>query len=308
MECGRIRDTRHLAVPELGAFHTQIDLRSTALRLTFAEGQNVTSDFALLEKVAPFAAQLAPRPRAELLLVLRGQGRFEEGPRRLFMNAGEAGFSKLVSSCSAAYSGDVSRVLCVQWEPRVGVALPGGLTVVRFGARDLARLDEAAASLGGEHAAGAVRQIFGVLQSLGFAFEPSAVADLEGSDDPRNEGARVAWNGRLSCLHESPTIEEVASEVGWSTRHVNRRMGSIARHYALPWSHWKDTLHGVRMLQALRLLSSPGATTELVARATGFRSPNGLCHALAKGGLPSPGVLARAARRDVLDAWTAFAG
>jgi hypothetical protein len=63
-------------------------------------------------------------------------------------------------------------------------------------------------------------------------------------------------------------------------------------------------LHHTRVLQALRLLAAPGATTETVARLTGFRAPTALCHTFAAGGLPSPGVLARAATRDVLDRWT----
>jgi transcriptional regulator GlxA family with amidase domain len=71
--------------------------------------------------------------------------------------------------------------------------------------------------------------------------------------------------------------------------------------------HWRGALHHMRLAHALRLISAPGATTELVARHTGFRSPTALCHAFAKGGLPSPGVLARAARKDALESWTAFA-
>jgi hypothetical protein len=301
-----IRDTRHLAVRELGAFHTQVDVRSTAMRVTFAEGHNVASDFALLQRAAPFVACLAPRPRAELLLVLRGQGRYAEGARRGFLSEGDAALSCVLGGASLAYAGEVSRVLCIQWEPDAGVPLPSNLTMVRFGTRDAALLSEAAASLGAAGWQSAISRMFRLLRAIGFTFAMEAVRELEAPEERRDASVRMAWNGRLSRLDSQPSIEEVARAGGTTMRQVNRTMGTMARRYALPWSHWKGTLHGVRMLQALRLLSCRGATTEVVARATGFRSPSALCHALAIGGLPSPGVLAREACRDVLERWSVF--
>ena len=73
--------------------------------------------------------------------------------------------------------------------------------------------------------------------------------------------------------------------------------------YALLWGHWRSALHQARVLSALRLLSAPGATTERVAKLAGFRSPSALCHTFAVAGLPSPGALAREARRDPLVTW-----
>lgn len=302
-----IRDTRSLSAPELGAFHRAVDLRTPSMRLQVSEGRNVTSDFALVEKAAPFIARLAPRPRGELSLVLRGRGRFEEGCHRRFLEVGDAAVSQVVRGGTEAHSGEASRVLIVEWEAAAGGPSPEAFTVERFGSRDVARLDEAASALRAEHSAAAVREIFDVLRSFGFAFESSAVRDLEGPEEPRDRAVREAWNGRLSSLDAHPAIEDVAAAVGSSVRQVNRVMGIVARRFALPWSHWRGALHHQRLVNALRLISAPGATTELVARITGFRSPSALCHSLAKGGLPSPGALAREARRDVLDAWTAFA-
>jgi len=92
-------------------------------------------------------------------------------------------------------------------------------------------------------------------------------------------------------------------ELGSNARTVHRRIERIAERYVLPWSHWRSALHHTRIVQAIRWLGAPGATTELVARLTGFRSPTALCHAFAAAGLPSPGTLARAARRGPLEAW-----
>jgi hypothetical protein len=277
------------------------------MRLSTTESTRVTSDFALLERAAPFIANLAPRPRGEVMIVLGGQARFEEGSRRRYLVAGDVTVSDVHRGGTEAHSGDASRVLIVEWEAEAGVRIPGDFAVGRMGARDLARLDAAAAAFRVDHSVAAIRTIFQVLRSVGFAFEPAALRELEAPADARDRAVCEACDAQLSRLETYPAVEDVADALGSNARQVNRRLRAMAMRYMLPWSHWRGALRHARMASVLRLLSVPRATTEQVARLTGFRSPTALCHAMADGGLPSPGVLARAATRDVLDAWTAFA-
>ncbi|HEX3344245.1 MAG TPA: hypothetical protein VHS09_06715, partial [Polyangiaceae bacterium] len=148
------------------------------------------------------------------------------------------------------------------------------------------------------------------LRTLGFPLRRIEHGELHERLDARAELARrvhAACSTALASLPMRPAMVDVVSALETHPRQIHRLVAAVAERYRLPWAHWRATLHHLRLAHALRLLSAPGATTEHVARRTGFRSPTALCHAFAKGGLPSPGVLARSARRGALEAWTAFA-
>src|SRR4051812_33534541 len=108
-------------------------MRTHSMRLTFIEGRNVTSDYALLEKATSFMANMT-RPRGWMTIVLRGQGRFEEGSRRKFLETGDVVVSNCVRHGSEAHTGVVNRQLIVEWEPQVGNQPPNVFTVERLGA------------------------------------------------------------------------------------------------------------------------------------------------------------------------------
>ncbi len=82
-----------------------------------------------------------------------------------------------------------------------------------------------------------------------------------------------------------------------STRQARRRVdGFLARH-RMPFAHWRELRQSFVLTGTVLALSLDGARTGAVARAAGFASPAGLCHALKHAGLPAPGAIARAAAR-----------
>jgi hypothetical protein len=300
-----LRDVRRLLVPELDAVHEQIEVRTPGLRLGVHRGRNVASDYSLVERAAPFLHHLR---RPQVTVVLEGHARFEEADRREWVAAGALRISDPARAGTDAFAGRVSTTMVVEWDPATaGSPYVGDGTVVIVGGRDCRRLDAASQRLAGPGAARAAADIVDLLRSVGVPLERIRERDLERDRLPADlERLHDSFCERLSRLEQHPAVVEVAGDVGTSVRQVHRLLAGVARRYAMPWGHWRSALHYARMLQAIRLLAAPGATTEIVARWTGFRAPAALCHAFDAGGLPSPGTLAQAARRDPLDAWASL--
>lgn len=181
---------------------------------------------------------------------------------------------------------------------------PGArFSVERVGRRDLDRLRKAAGRLVTPARDAAIEDVLAVLRANGLRFarvEPEEI-------DARYASLNQALGARLDLLEGRPDVEEIATALHWSRRTVTRRLQSMARAYAFVRPHWREALRSARLLAALRLLAAPGATTELVARLTGFRAAAALCRAFADVGWPSPGRFAQAARRDPITSWRELA-
>ncbi len=264
----------------------------------------MATDWALVERASPFVGALPGK--TSVSIVLEGHGRFEENARRDWLSIGSIVASNQAQLGTEAYAGERTSVLVIEWHPEpYGAPAKGRFDHQRLSVRDLERARLASAGLDGPDPTSAVLELVDVLRANGLPLERFERGDLAPTTADEQRLARAIDAG-LSRLEAFPSIEDVADELGWTTRHVNRRYGELAATLGMTASTWRGLLHHMRLVTAFRLLSVPTATTELVARRTGFRSPSALCHAFAKAGLPSPGVLARAAQRDVLDAWTAF--
>ncbi|CAN5253977.1 hypothetical protein BH09MYX1_BH09MYX1_67450 [soil metagenome] len=303
MQSGRIFAVRRLSAPSLDAFHEDAEVRTPHLRIALRSGMNVTTDYALVGRAIPFAVQMR---RPQISIVLAGRARAEENGRRVWLSPGEvlASDGGAVRGGTMAYTGPALRQLLVEWDPAVfGAAHDRSLETSTLSATDLARLDAAATrAVTEETSALGIAEVFALLRAIG--------APLAAIEDRKSEASRApvsslhaAVADQLSALARFPSIDDLASRLDSNQRRLHRHIRTLAERFSLPWNDWRSALHSQRILDATRLLAAPGATTEVVARLTGFRSPTSLCHAFAKAGLPSPGTLARAAQREVLDAW-----
>lgn len=289
-------------LPELGARHRSMEARAPGLRIAWLRGENVATDYGLLHRATPFQ----PMHRAALTVVLEGDARVEEGASRWFLTEGALNFSDQSAGATEAFAGPVSSYLVLEWDPAVlGVAKPSELTTTRLDLRTLERLRAWAAALEGPEPGRATLEIMAIFRAIGVPLLRLDHDHLVDRTSAADRALSTAFARHLARLEAHPSIEDVSAEVGQSARHVHRRIAALAAQYSFPWQHWRASLHQARMLAALRMVSV-GATTELVARKTGFRSPTALCHAFAKAGLPSPGALARSAKLGVLDRWGDF--
>ena len=298
------RTTARFDVGEVNAHHRSTEARAEGMRIAWLRGENVSSDYGLLNVAAPFAHG---QSRGSITIVLEGDARFEERSSRAWLRPGALAVSDQGANGTEAFAGPVSSYLVFEWDPACfGVAPPRSFQTTKLDARDLDRVRELALDLEGPHPAVATSSIVALLRANGLALAPVVAGDLVDRTTEADRALTNAVQSHLSRLELHPSIDDVVAELGWSSRHVNRRLAALAKAYSLPWEHWRSSLHQARMMAALRL-ASVGAATELVSRKTGFRSPTALCHEFAKAGLPSPGALARAARagHGVLDAWSA---
>jgi AraC-like DNA-binding protein len=293
-------------VPELDASHEQVDVRTPGLRIGVHCGRNVTSDYALLHRAAPFLHHLR---RSQLVIMLAGHGRYDENGRREWLRPGVVALTDQGCRGTDSFGGATYRCLLIEWDAReVGASVAGPVRVETISSRALAALDDASHGLAGNRPAQAMSTIVALLRAWGLDLARQSARDLENAaDDAEDDRVQVALSEHLSSLHAKPAITDLVQRLRLNERQLSRRIGHLARRYGLPWVHWRAALHHTRLLQATRLLAARGATTEVVARLTGFRAPSALCHAFDKGRLPPPGVLARAARHDALDGWTEFA-
>lgn len=301
-----LREIRVLDAPELGASHLSIEVRSPILRASVHRGTNVTSDYGLVDRASQFVQRMS---RPCLTVLLEGDGRFDEGGQHLAVSSGDIALSDQRNGGTEAYSGARSLYLALDWDPvAIGGRFVEPVAIERLGPRERERLSGAARALEGLEPERACVEIVDVLRAAGVPFERLTTGDLGLGADETEQALARALGAHLSNLRAHPAIEDLVETLGWSPRLVHRRLAASARRYGVPWEHWRALLHYQRMLSALRLLAAPGATTESVARLTGFRAPTALCHAFAKAGLPSPGTLARDARREVLEAWADHLG
>jgi AraC-like DNA-binding protein len=296
-----LREVRTLEVPELGARHQRVQLRTAALRVGIERSVRVASVFGVLDRGARFS-HLMSRPCVTVLL--EGRGRLDEGGRRCSVEAGSLVLSDQRAGGTEAYAGEVVRWLVLDWDPEVmGARFAGPASITRLPPRLVQRLARAAERLAGLDGATASADIVDLLRAQGLAFERARGADLAAQSTAAERRLVHVVNERLALLAQHPAIDEVAGDLGVSVRHVHRSMAAAAQRHAMPWTSWRAELHRSRILAALRLLSVPRASTEGVARFTGFRSASALCHAFDDAGLPSPGTFVRDARRDVIEGW-----
>lgn len=297
-----LREIRREHAPQLGAAFHATNLRSPGLRFGVHRGQNIASDFTLVARASPFLDRME---RTGLTLLLEGRGRFDEHGQSGWLASGDLVINQQRRRGTEAYTGREGVWVVLEWQPAfAGASFEGPFRIESLSPRDreramaIARAFEVAPSP--QHAAA----MLDLLRAAGLPFERLRAADLEAQSAAETE-QRLTDSVMTSLAHleRFPAIEDVVGALGWNARTVHRRLERVAERYVLPWSHWRSALHHTRITQAVRWLGAPGATTELVAKLTGFRSPTALCHAFADAGLPSPGTLARAARRDPLLGW-----
>jgi AraC-like DNA-binding protein len=304
-----LRERRWFDAPELDASSSGVELRTPFVRFCVQNARNVSTDWGVVERAIPFVHRMS---RPALTIVLEGRGRFDEGGRHFETREGQVALMDQRRMGTEAYAGARSRVLAIEWDPRVlGGQRDGAVEIARIDPRALRTLARASATLESAPsdaiAGGAAVEIVEQLRAIGLPFERLEAGALHRAGDADEQRLATALGEAMSRLREHPDLEDVSAELGWNHRLVHRRVALMVERYGIPWDGWRAMIRSFRLTTALRLLSAPGATTERVAQLTGFRSPSALCHTFDKAGLPSPGRFVREARRDALEGWAPFA-
>ena len=237
------------------------------------------------------------RPYAYLVV----SGRCALARSGVVLSAGEAVW--LPSYAGSFDEGTVStgaphRAIALRVAPELFDATPNAHgTVVRIDARarDLARLY--AALRGAEsddQAASVAAELLVRMRAHGVALRPDVGAVFV--DRRRAEEQRVADAlSRAMTIEARPALVDLQEGLAISDRQLRRNLGAFLRRYRMPFAGWRELQRSYSLTMACVGLSLPGARTEVVARAVGFASATGMCHALQHAGLRRPQEVARRA-------------
>src|SRR4051812_38682872 len=102
-----------MCAPELRASYDLIDLRTPQLRVMRMSSRRVSTDYTILDRAMPYMHR---KERPSLLVVLEGEGRFDEGRRRRFLTRGDVVRSDSRLLGTEAHAGLVSSCLAFEWD------------------------------------------------------------------------------------------------------------------------------------------------------------------------------------------------
>jgi AraC-like DNA-binding protein len=97
-------------------------------------------------------------------------------------------------------------------------------------------------------------------------------------------------------MYLSPTLQELETPSGLSTRQIDRYIGNFLERFGLVGTRWRSSMLHLRIKLAVLLLSADGASIADVARVVGYGSTDAMARSFRDAGLPPPGAVHRALR------------
>jgi hypothetical protein len=289
---------RRVAIPELEAAVDRLVAWDPTFLVRLVMIHGVIADDVLLEGVT--TPTIVPRWPV-LTIALDGTGVVRQKDAAILGTTGELVWAPSGAEFRARSGDRGVRCLVVQWDPRVlSGPTDARLTRAPLRARDFASIGAAAdrIALSGydtARARDAVDALFDVLRALGFV---DARPPREPSATTRLARAGEVVDQCLSNLSANPTALDIEGALRCSPAHARRTMQSyVARLGFSDAKNWRELRTSWRLYMGALLMTSPRATTDLVARALGYGSPVAFCHAFTNAGLPSPGSVRAAVDR-----------
>lgn len=285
---------RRVAIPEIDAMVATRAIVHTGYRVHIIRNQGVVCDDDLF---LPSMARIGRISRPVLTVVLAGRARIRlEGFER-WLEAGDVVLLPVKAIVSMRQEGTPFRSIAIEWDAGTlgssARATPDGmrLDTIAF-ARVLFLADALESCPDDVTAAVLLADVLSLLRAHGGPFAPLAPRDLIEPVPHAVVRLARALDAVLSRLAHAPALVDLDSALGLSVRQINRVVTQFNQRYGFNSLGWRDTRNRRRILVGATMMTAPGARTELVARAMGYSSPTGFCHALDLAGLPSPGATA----------------
>ncbi len=295
-----LRFARSFAVPSLDLAYQSLDIAHGDFRIRVERCRGIVFDEALVYPATPWSGY-GDRPRVDV--VLDGRVRDSENGQVRWLEAGGFAVGRALDSLYARNDAD-SFVLAIEYQlGSLGTSAPVGLPTGALSPGDLARLRDRADQLlspAPERLAATpslVADVLSCLRSAGLPFDAFRARDLVAPVPAPFQRVADALGQALSTLEEQPGTDRLALALDLSRRRVADLVSAVVTRYGLNGQDWRTMRDRFRTFTALMAASHPRATTELVARAVGYGSPNALCHAFRAAGFPSPGNVRAALAR-----------
>ena len=136
----------------------------------------------------------------------------------------------------------------------------------------------------------AVLELFAQLRAEGLP-RPRELVPTPVSDSLRRLGRAVDL--ALSQTGSRAMLVDVEGASALSARTLQRGFASLCKLWGQREESFRAHVSRTVLARASWAMTHPDATTERIARAVGFASPNAFCRALAQRGMPSPGLVRR---------------
>jgi hypothetical protein len=285
----------------LDASHAVHAAVHSAYRVHTSRHRNLVAEDALL--VRGFA-RLGAVDRPMITVILAGRACLRVDGQSVWLEPGDAALlgrkGSVLMRCDRDESGAYEH-LNVEWTPgTIGDGLAPALATGRVGEVDLRRLREVAGCLAraddAAAAADEVARFMAILRANGLPMRPMTARDLVEPVPEQTRRLLRALDRLLSDIGGQPMAVDLAALTSLSSRQLNRAVAVLNARYGFNATTWRDARGRRRLMMGVAMMTAPGATTERVARAVGFRSAAAFCRALADVGLPAPGEVARAVR------------
>ncbi|MBL8625154.1 MAG: hypothetical protein JNK64_27840 [Myxococcales bacterium] len=244
----------------------------------------------------------APGRRQLAQLVLDGALRLGDGAATRWLGPGELSLQPR-SLPDERWQGARFAALVVEWTPAPGAIVPRWTTGALAPALVAwSRAWSEALIAAPPATADAARATAALLDRWRAAGVPLPALDAAALAPPVPPAIRTlatALGDALSDLAARPMLVDLEARCARSGRHLRRELADFDRYYGFPGgTSWHRVSRWWRLSMATCLMTARGATTEGVAAALGYGSPQAFCLAMAHAGLPSPGQVAAAAARQ----------
>jgi AraC-like DNA-binding protein len=290
---------RRAVIPELEALVSTTALVHTSYRVHVIHNHGVVCDDDLF---LPSIARVGRLTRPVLTIFLAGRARIRcEGGFEQWLEAGDVVVLP-AKALAMRQEGSPFRSIAIEWDVgTVGDAAPTRPDGIRLDVVAQERVIACALAMEGsatpDEAAARLAELMLLLRAHGVPFDPVPAEEL--IERPAEPVVRLsrALDVVLSRLAAGPSMTDLDTALGLSPRQINRVVTEFNRRYGFNALGWRDTRNRRRILVGATMMTAAGARTELVARALGYSSPTGFCHAIAAAGLPSPGTTAEVVAR-----------
>lgn len=290
---------RVVDVPELRAHLATHAVLHSSYRLHAVHNEQVVCEDAVIIPTVQRRGRLG-RPIATLLL--EGAARITVGATRAWLEPGDVLAMDAKGDIVMRQEGPRYAAFAFEWDPERLGPRPAPFTRGRLSPRafdDVRGAWERCVQRGGD--VDAVETVLCALRDdVGLPLARAWREDLTEDVPPNHARLCAALDATLSHLRDQPMLSDLESELGLSTRQVNRLVLEFNERYGFNAAGWRDARNRRRLLVGLTLLSCEGATAERVARAVGYRSLAAFTRALTDAGFPPPSTIpaAIAAARD----------
>jgi hypothetical protein len=283
---------RCVDVPEIGARISTFAVAHGAYRVHVVRNRNVTCDDGIYLAAM---ARLGHVSRPVLTVILRGTARVRVASYERWLGPGDMLAVPEKGRVAMRQQGERFESVAIEWTPGT---IAGNACAIEHGRLDARALASVIAATERLHqtddtanAAACLGDLLSTLRACGAPFDHVEAGELVTPVPERVVRLSRALDDALSRLDGGPMLVDLEATLKLSQRQIHRIVTRFNRDYGFNSGGWRDTVSRRRLLVGSSLMTAPGARTDTIARALGYASPTGFCHALALADLPSPGVI-----------------